>query len=1305
MSEKHDGQPEVEYAVGDVASGTVTDVDDDGWLWLDVEGLDAKGWNAGIAPDELVLAEGESAQDCYAIGETINGLFVWWVNHEARILGLSAKRNAPGYVEALQRRAVGDVVSATVTRVMPEGLWLDVDGLVGEVPPWELVLGDGESAQDRYTVGETINGLFVWWVNHEARILGLSAKRNAPGYLEALQQHKVGNVASAVVADFEGGGGLWLDVDGLVGEVPPWELDLGDGESAWDRYAVGQTLDGLFVWQVDDDHRRLRLSVKRNTPGYVEAFQYRMVGDVVSGTVTNVDDGGWLWLDVDGLIGEAPPWELDLGDGESARERYTVGETIKDLFVWQVDDDHRRLGLSVKRNTPGYLEALQQHKVGNVASAVVADFEGGGGLWLDVDGLVGEVPPWELDLGDGESAWDRYAVGQTLDGLFVWQIDHDDRRLRLSVKRNAPGYLEALQRHAVEKVVSATVTAFWSNGRGLWLDVDGVVGGVGPQELNLGDGESARERYTVGETIKNLFVCEVDDDDARDLALSVKRNAPGYLGALQRRTVGEIASGAITQVDDGLWLDVDGLVGSVAPDDLALGDGESAWDRYAVGQTIDGLFVWQIDHDDRALRLSVKRNVPGYLEALQRHAVEKVVSATVTAFWSNGRGLWLDVDGVVGGVGPQELNLGDGESARERYTVGETIKNLFVCEVDDDDARDLALSVKRNAPGYLGALQRRTVGEIASGAITQVDDGLWLDVDGLVGSVVPDELALGDGESARERYAVGETIDGLFVWQIDYDDRALRLSVKRNVPGYLEALDAIARGDELDGIVVWSSEGGVWLDTAGVVGWIPTRELALDDGESPQTRYTVGDRITARVWQIDHEARDIILSVRLLTADFAEGPIAPGAEISVTIRGTMPRGVRLPVRVLAADSSVSIPPHALSLSTGVPRSFSDGEEIRAVVVELDDEGRPTRLSHRRALDGWDLEVGRLSSGTLVPNAQVMPLAALSDTELRMGAAAVDLGPITGFISEGELDHDSGLALMTYSGNETYGVVIESVERGGRAVVSHDRFEERWRELAAGFQENEGVEGELRDFDGETALLDLGSGLLAQMPARELPDLDPPGKAGFDRIGERFPLRITAIDRDSQAIYVEHRDQWVESLIGEPESETLEFKEVLKGDPDADDAKEMTRQAMRTINAFLNTEGGRLIIGVHDRTREVTGLEGDPGLDAETIEKKIDQATQMLEANLANLEPRDLLNDDLDGLVTWDTPSVRGGTLLVITCKRGPDAGVNYVVKGKPEFWVREGSSKKQLGTPREIRDHLRTRQQRAAAAGDAASDD
>ena len=771
------------------------------------------------------------------------------------------------------------------------------------------------------------------------------------------------------------------------------------------------------------------------------------------------------------------------------------------------------------------------YAVGDVVSGTVTDVDGDGWLLLDVEGWDAGVPPQDLALADEESAQEHYTVGETVDGLFVWRVIHKERGLLLSMKRNAPGYVEALRQRAVGEVISATIIGFQPNG-GLWLDVDGLVGGVAPDELELADGESARERYAVGETIRGLFVWQVSYE-ARDLGLSVKRNAPGYVEALRQRAVGEAVSATITGFtgNHGLWLDVDGLVGSVAPDELVLADGRSVRDCYAVGDTIEGLFVWQVNHGDRDLNLSVKRNAPGYVEALQRRTVGDVVSATVTSFQPNGD-LWLDVDGLVGGVGPQELDLAD-------------------------------------------------------------------------------------GKSARDRYAVGETIEGLFVWQINHEDRDLDLSVKRNALSYMEALDAITRGDELDGIVAQANEWGIWLGAAGVVGWIPISELALNEEESPQTRYAAGDPITARVWLIDHEARDITLSVRRLAAGFAEGPISLGAEISVTVRGTTPRDVRMPIRVLTmySDSRVEIPPHDLSLSTGMPRSFRDGETIRAVVTGLDDESQPTRLSHRLALDGWGVEMRRLSPEALVPNARPVPPAALSDAERRAGAAAVDLGPIIGIVPEEELDRETGRHIATY--NETYRVVVESMDYERRmAIVSHGRFEERWRELAAGFEAGAEVDGELRDFDGETALLDLGSGLLARMPARDLPDSDPPGKAARDRIGEPFPLRITAINLDQQTVHVEHGEQPIVRLINQGESERLEFKATLKRSPrTGEEDKGATFGVMKSIVGFLNSwDGGTLLVGIDDKGIPITGPNDELGtlaIDRYTSEDEMIRALKDL----------------------------------------------------------------------------------------------
>ena len=441
----------------------------------------------------------------------------------------AAFRRHPRYVKALVVHQAGDCVSGTIRAIAPSAIYIDVGGVVCIAPRQELSLSDGEEIRDRYSLGDVV-AVFVLSVRINRSMLDVSVRRNAPDYVEALSAYSVGNVISATVTAFWGDGGLWLDVDGVIGSISPREMSLADGESALDHYAVGDTVHDLFVWQVDLNARDLDLSIKRNVSGYLEALSAHSVGDFVSATITAIEGNGGLLLDVGGVIGHVPPWELSLTDGESTRDRYAVGDTVHALFVWQVSCETRHLSLSARRNTPSYVEALNAHNISDVVSATVTDFWGNGGLWLDVGGVTGSVGPQELSFAGSGSAQDHYAVGDIIRGLFVWDVYHDTRHLSLSARRNAPGlvkrldtYAEALDAHSVGDVVSGIVIDTTDDA--LILDVGGgVIGRVGPQELFLADGESSQDRYSVGDTVHDLFIWQMHHD-IRALSLCPSQHA------------------------------------------------------------------------------------------------------------------------------------------------------------------------------------------------------------------------------------------------------------------------------------------------------------------------------------------------------------------------------------------------------------------------------------------------------------------------------------------------------------------------------------------------------------------------------------------------------------------------------------------------------------------------------------------------------------------------------------------------------------------------------------------------------------
>ena len=157
----------------------------------------------------------------------------------------------------------------------------------------------------------------------------------------------------------------------------------------------------------------------------------------------------------------------------------------------------------------------------------------------------------------------------------------------------------------------------------------------------------------------------------------------------------------------------------------------------------------------------------------------------------------------------------------------------------------------------------------------------------------------------------------------------------------------------------------------------------------------------------------------------------------------------------------------------------------------------------------------------------------------------------------------------------------------------------------------------------------------------------------------------------------------DELLKQPESKTLEFKSSLRWNlrENRKDPKIVTHAVLKTIAAFLNTEGGDLLIGVAD-DRSVVGV----GVDSfDNEDRFMLHLTHVAQSGLGDragtcIDPRMQL--------------VKGKSVCLVSCQRSPGP---VFLKWKEteesdegDFFVRSGPGTVKL-TPESAQEFIRTR--------------
>jgi predicted HTH transcriptional regulator len=155
------------------------------------------------------------------------------------------------------------------------------------------------------------------------------------------------------------------------------------------------------------------------------------------------------------------------------------------------------------------------------------------------------------------------------------------------------------------------------------------------------------------------------------------------------------------------------------------------------------------------------------------------------------------------------------------------------------------------------------------------------------------------------------------------------------------------------------------------------------------------------------------------------------------------------------------------------------------------------------------------------------------------------------------------------------------------------------------------------------------------------------------------------DRPSHALDEGKLDDSIRALIDQGESENLEFKSTMRMNLKSGKfGKEVEFAWLKTVVAFLNTNGGTLLIGVDDN-----GI--IQGLDADDFEN--DDKCRLHFKNLISQH----IGLEFSEFIEFDLKSTEGKTIGVVHCSRA-NAPV-FLKHGRDEdFFIRSGPASLKL---------------------------
>jgi len=599
----------------------------------------------------------------------------------------------------------------------------------------------------------------------------------------------------------------------------------------------------------------------------LEKFKKIKRGDIIKGTIMNLDEAGYM-VDVKyKMEGYLPKNEKSLFSKEEENVTHTleIGDEIY-LHVDNVDDKNGNIILS--REKAKYLQLWEKlnevYRNKEKINAEVVE-KNSNGLIVNI-GLKGFVPKSQIEekfIKDEDL--DKY-IGKKLDFVII-KLEKRENKVILSHRLIVEKERKVMHKKTLADLalgqdkegIITNITKF-----GAFVDIGGVEGLLHISEITWRDMKDATKLLKVGDKIKVKIIGYAKENEK--ISLSIKQFFPDpWKNVKEKYSVGDEVDGKVIKIKDfGAFVEIEeGLNGLLHISEMTWAYVKDPSEIVSDGEVLK-LRILEIEPEKKKMSLGLKQLLANpWDDVKEKYSVGSIVEGKITQVTSYGANVELET-GVSGVVHLSEIDweyIERPSAVLKKYMV----LPLKVIKIDED-AHLIFLSRKQTLSNPWEDIDKfYKINSIVKGKVIRARDfGAFVKLDkGIEGFVPVSEIDWDRIKHPSEKLKKDKEYE-FKVIKIDKEKLQLTLSKKRLLPDpWSETQNKYAVGTLVEGKIVNFTDFGVFVNLEeNIDGLVPLSEISHKKIDNPESIFSVGEEVSALVIKLDSRRKKISLSIK-----------------------------------------------------------------------------------------------------------------------------------------------------------------------------------------------------------------------------------------------------------------------------------------------------------------------------------------------------------------------------------------------------------------------------------------------------------